>query len=378
MDSDSSKGSKQSREQVPTQDSSRRLLMTALIIAAAFIFLIFANQNYGFLKNLFGLGQDQTFGDKLPGYLLLGLVSARSDVSTPSIVSLVYDFLPEELQNNGFDKLAAAPEGNNVAYQHVLSGNGNQVTFLGATNVENTSSIQDLPLQIYRADISRVLSYEAMIEALQNAEQVTEGGGIFRQAPSISNKGEVLYMGHAPDVSGALFGSEANDWDIHLVSLLGRDTVLAQGIHPKWVSDDKFVFLKNDGLYAHSLADGRTQKLWGMEGTATMSMSLDVSNDYKLLAWTGLESETVTILRSFGWSEGNVLLQQELPIEGGVAAVISPDNNLIAIQALAPEGGGGLLTTIGFFEIASSLEVAKPLIFADVDPTQTHITDWGL
>jgi hypothetical protein len=356
-----------------TPRTQRDLILLGTVVAIGLALVVLGKHNYGPLKNLFTAAPAQIQS----GYLLLSIAPEQPEASAPPTTSMVYDFPSHELKDNGFDKLAAAPQGQNVTYQHILSGNGNQVTFLGATNIDATSPLEELPLQVYRANIANMMSYEDTLYALQNAEQVTQSTGVVRETPSISNDGEVLYVEHTPDPSGGLLTSEANSWDIHLVSLQGTDTVLTQGIEPKWVGNDKFVFLKNDGLYAYSLADRTTQKLWASEEAATMLMSLDVSNDFQFVAWTSRDAEQVTILYSQDWSDGSVVVDQILGVEGAFKTVFSPDDRLVAVQTMiATDQESVYLTAIRFFDIASTEEVAESLIFVDVDPVETDLTDW--
>ena len=292
---------------------------------------------------------------------------------------MTYDFTRSAVEYVPADKLAASPDGFNLAYQHVFSGDGRYVTFVGAVDIEKVSSISTTPMQIYRADVSQAVTYDDFVRKVQEAEAATHAKGVVKQAPSVSNTGNVLYIAHKPEDPQALFSSDAEEWTIHLVSESGQDTVVTQGIYPKWVGEDAFVFLKNDGLYVYAIPEQSENKIWEAQGVATMDMTLDVSDDYQHIAWATPSLGTVQVFQVLNWGTDTLVLKGALLVPG-VQAVFSPDGRFLAVQTTSPliseNGLEELGVSIHYFDVETLRAVSMPLALTGVDPNQTYLTDW--
>jgi hypothetical protein len=357
-----------------TEKNSHAYPTLAIIIVALFFLAAVGIVSYGPLPQFSNEQESETLGEPLEGLLIMALAVRVDDgTSRISIAPSTYDLMYREVQVTDAAKLAASPDGMNLAYQHIFSPDGNYVTFLGATNVESVTSISQMPLQIYRADVYGAQSYEDFITKIRNAEQMTTDTSMFRQAPSVSNAGYVLYTAHSREAELAVFTAEANEWSVYLVMPGGTDRMLTRGISPKWVAEDMFVFLKNDGLYSYSVTTGVEKKVWGTEGIVTAISSLEVSDDYQHIAWLAPESGYVTLLRALNWDTG-VLEEKGFIPSPGIAAVFSPDSRFIAVQELVENESSA--TGIQFFDVESLELVAPPITFTDVDPNQTFLTDW--
>ena len=322
---------------------------------------------------------DAQFIEAPTGLLVMAIAPLRDDGSTDWIFPTIYNLMLQELAYVPVDKLAASRDGVNLAYQHVFSHNGNFVVFTGAVNVDGATSLSSIPTQVYRADVSDALTYDDFVRKVQDAERITESSGIVQQFPSVSNVGDVLYITHVTEAENqALFTSKAESWDIRLVSHRGEERFLTKGIHPKWVDDSRFVFLKNDGLYLYDLAGGSGQKIWDMRGTATMRMSLDVSDDGQYVAWASPESGRVLILRALNWGTNSLTLKGALTTTLGMYAVFSPDSRFVAVQRPEPtdETLKNWMSVINIFDIETLTEASPPLPFVGSDPNVIYLTDW--
>lgn len=360
----------------PSGMSTHRLLKVFLVLVALVIAVALLTGGYESLGSLSRSGNEEQLEPLPEGLLVLSVAAKSPDASTAWIFPAKYDFGKSTFDYVPADKLAASPEGFNLAYQHIFSGNGQYIVFVGATDIENVSSFSEIPMQIYRADVSNTQTEEEFTERLLNAEIITEGTGVVKQNPSVSDLGEVLYVSRTSGDPRSLFSSEAEQWSIHYVSQDGREEELAKGISPKWVGDNQFVFLKNDGLYLYSLATGEERNIWGMQGTATMGMSLDVSDDYQYVAWTAPGAGAVYIFRAFNWGIGILTLSGTISAPA-VSSTFSPDNRFLAVEAIVPgEVQGELQVLIGYYNIETFREVASPFVLATVDTNQTRLSDW--
>ena len=373
-------GAQQPQQQTPPVGRATDLLKLIFIVIVLSILAFVFIGGYSDLANFFGISneQEQQFVQAPEGLLVMA-IAARSEAQTARILPVTYDFVRSALEYVPADKLAASPEGFNLAYQHVFSGDGKYITFVGAADIEKESSISATSMQIYKADVSKAVSYDDFVRKVQEAEVSTQSNGVVKQAPSVSNGGKILYIAHKPEAPQALFSSNAEEWAIHLVSEDGKDTVATQGIYPKWVGEDAFVFLKNDGLYLYSIPEQSDKKMWEAQGVATMDMALDVSDDKQFVAWAAPRSGTVHIFRALNWGTAQVVLKGTLLVPG-VQIVFSPDSHFLAVQTMSPlvseNGLDELGVSVHYFEVETLRAVSVPLALTGVDPNQTYLTDW--
>lgn len=375
MTMDGQPGSQQQYPQTPKM-STHGLLKVVLILVALIVVAALLTGGYESIGSFFKTGEQEQLASPPEGLLVLAAAAKFPDSNSARIFPAKYDFGKKEFDYVPADKLVASPDGLNLAYQHMFSNNSQYVTFVGATDIENITSFSDIPTQIYRADVSNAQTYEEFTGRLLDAEVVTKGTGVVRQNPSVSNFGEIVYTAHESNDPRSLFSSDAEKWSIHYVTGDGKDTIITQGIFPKWVGDDLFIFLKNDGLYLYSLADKDEQRVWGMHGTATMNMSLEVSDDFQYIAWTVPDLGTVYVFRALNWSAGNLALKGTIAVPA-VSAVFSPDTRFIAVEMIAPgETPSETQVLFGYYDVETLQEMVPLFTLANVDANQTRMSDW--
>ena len=321
-------------------------------------------------------GNEDVIGTPM-GLLVMAAAPEESSGLADWIFPTTYDFTRGQFAYVPVDKLALSPDGINLAYQHVFSHNGDFVTFIGATDIKSASSLSEIPMQVYLTDVSGAVSYDDFVGDLQQAELITDSTGVVRQFPSVSNVGDVLYMAHSPTKNNQeLLSSEADTWDIYVISRGGEEQMLVKGMHPKWIDDGHFVFLKNDGLYLYDLASGSEKKVWDSRGTATMRMSLDVSDDAQYIAWAAQESGSVFILRALNWDTGTLTLKGIISAPGAYA-VFSPDSRYVAVQWSSPnETFDTWAVAIDTFDLKTLAKIPSPISLIGSEPNVTYLTDW--
>ena len=311
--------------------------------------------------------------------LLIMATTPFTDQQVPSwIFPTLFDFGRNEFSYVPADKLAGSPDGLDLAYQHVFSMNGAFIAFVGAENVGNVSTLSDIPMQIYRADVSDAVTFNDFLQRVQNAERVTNSAGVVRQFPSVSNRGDVVYSSHALADNKTLLSAEANSWDIYLVSQGGEEQAVTKGVHPVWVDDTHFIFLKNDGLYLYDVAQAIEQKEWGSLEKASMRMSLDVSDDGQYIAWAAREAGSVFVLRALGWNGVQPLTLKGTIPDAGTYAVFSPDSRYLAVlaPALSSKTLGKWESSIDIFDIETLSRAGSELLLVGSEPNFTYLTDW--
>jgi hypothetical protein len=340
-----------------------------LLVVAAVVAVLPTHYRGG--SNHYKIGQSITYGPAPKGLLIMTV--ARNSTNGEQVLPAIYDLSAKKLS---YPPVAIVPGSTDLAMQHSFSSNGEYATFVGADNGGNTASTY-VPTQVYRADLSASGSKIDFIGELQKAKSVTSGSGVVRLGPSISDNNEVVYFAHLDADTSALAAAPANEWNIHLVSSSGSDRVVASGVYPRWVGNNQFVYIKNDGLYLYSIVAGSEKKIWGSKGIATMTMHLDVSKNYQYLAWTAPKAKEVFVYEASNWAAGEIQLKGIVNlIATGVA--FSPDNNRLVVQSPFSTGSptGGVVES--FFDLDTMKLAAPPYAIRNVNQDLTFLTDWIL
>lgn len=363
------------KEQAHTHAPIRMLVaVLVVILGAVAIWLYFSTQS---------TAPSASKSSALSGLLIMS-AGVTIDGSTDfRVLPAIYDFGSGQTSLVPAQELAGSPTDRNVAYQYSFSSSGNFATFLGSIGVPDSVLPFDAPLQVYRADLSGAVSYDDFLQKLKDAPKLTSvATNTLVQSPSISNDGGVLFMAHPHEPAQALAVSNAESWEIGYVSPSGDEQVLTHGIQPKWVTNDKFIYIKNDGLYLYTVSSRDETRIWGMQGSATASMYLDVSDDGQYVAWAAPAYGAVYLLRALSWSDGTLTLKHTLP-EPATTAIFSPDSNTIALTQMASSTASlsagapnGPMTLVSFYDVDSLAQVHSPLTFFSPDPRLTLVTDW--
>lgn len=265
--------------------------------------------------------------------------------------------------------------------QLALSADAQKMTFLGWPLVESLS--HQTPA-IYRTDIGGTEgNYDVFIQKIRDtANLVSEPDteDYFRQGPAISDSGNILYasLGEAEfDPEPAMYGSVlADEWTIYMLDSTNEPRTLTSGLAPKWIAEDRFVFLKNDGIYVYDLGANNESLIWRLDFMPKLVNAFDVSDDGSLIAIANHETETITIL---DWDKsGSATISSEIPAITVSGLTFSPNNSYLAMLQLVSfdESGEEGYARLIYYAMAEQKFHDKYVDLNELKPLGLYMTDW--
>lgn len=239
--------------------------------------------------------------------------------------SVTKQIVDTELDNYGDDNWGSTKD-------VIFSPDGNWAAFYGIT--ANDAQIMGWDLiksgQVYVSKLSSSGSIDKnkLNEIKGNAKKVSNVVGPRKQLFSINNEGEALMVSANNDEPIQLMENHT----IRHITSTGVVTEVAKGNYPRWVNDDIFVFVKNDGVYAFSMENNIETLLLEHGGSFDISSNtmMNVSKDGKWLAISFPDAGRVEIYTLDLSNVGAVYY-------GGLNAsgfwpVFSPDSKTLALQ----------------------------------------------
>jgi hypothetical protein len=194
-----------------------------------------------------------------------------------------------------------------------------------------------------------------------------------KQHPSISNTGEVLFV--AWDGEGVPTVQKAEEWSIYKISG-GKSEFLTKGFMPKWISDDSFVYLKNDGLYLSSIDLSEDTKIASSKGELYSNSRIDVSADGTAIAWM---QPDVTQVSVFELQDAGFVEKAPISLKGYWVA-FSPSGNYLALQTINKTANGTEANPnakIEFYDLTTMAKVPQLEINLDAFEQQSmFMTEW--
>lgn len=268
-----------------------------------------------------------------------------------------------------------------------LSENLEYITFLGAIQAATSSDATSSEFAVYRANTQNRIGEQRMIDILQAAEKITQNDNTdaVKRSLSIANNGNVIYSAlsktQAESADDAVHELPAEDWTIYTVNNYGIKTEVTNGLNPTWITENRFAFMKNDGVYLYNLNSNTEELLWPT-GDQTMNLSndFDVSPNGDRLVVTNPRNAEVAIV--------------ELPDNGtrqfspatviSVTAsnpVFSPDGTRIAMVVTRPVNGSGANTEtetrVEYFSLATEMFEDASVLLDMSNLSGVHLTDWN-
>jgi hypothetical protein len=328
------------------------------VIAGVILFAVFAVAAWAFFLQT----QEQTAPQNLPLLPIGEGVVTLSDEKTADITgTLLLSLLPKEQSSGSIsvqkqyaydlntNTLAQLPtsalfpnekESDVHIMYYDISSDGSWVTFAGFTKSEYEESYDAYgaqeavraALQIYRAQVAN--------GTYANVEKLTNNRAKYKRAPNISNDGQVLYVAVAEDTEyQPFFFVSAEEWEVHYINESGEDTTLERGLYPKWLTNDTFVVLKNDGIHWRSLPDSSGHLIAGKTGAQTNTM-FDASDNGLFFVWTIPDEQSLHVYQVTGEMEsGRPVLTPVGTMQNvmGFWPILSPDGRFIAFQFINPK-----------------------------------------
>lgn len=333
------------------------------------------------LMNLLGTTPEASSNLKGTLFLSVGTVSTTTGLST-GVLPVLASPADGQLVYLPIDTLGGSPA---MILQQSMSGNTNFMSFLGAVYravSSTTASISD-GLTVYRADLSAVSSYQELLSTLKSALPVSvpNDSDYFREFPVVSSTGVVLYSSIGASTfkgsDNSLATLPADDWNIMMVDPLGKVTAVTQGLRPKWIDQNHFAYLKNDGIYLYDLESKTELQVWASDSVNTIVNGFDVSDDGTLVAFSDPGGSTLTILRVLNWAGNIVSVIDTISTQTG-NLTFSPDNAYLAV--IVPESNNavssGFTPTIRYYSLDTKQFVSDSIPVDTTVIDAIYLNDW--
>lgn len=207
--------------------------------------------------------------------------------------------------------------------------------FTSLTNrPDNSGTGSTVVSQIFTIPISDTDSI--FPEAAGKPKQITDDEIQFKQMPVLSKDAQkILYMAKSGLGDNVV---NAGEWGIYIVDATSTPKKVTSGTYPRWIDNNKFIYIADEGLFLYDIVSGTKKELWGMnESGALSNMRLDLSADSKYIAWSFPDIGKLWVLDVKEWGNESRLPELSLFDEvdvHGFWPVFSPDSRYIAIQAV--------------------------------------------
>lgn len=367
----------------PNQNNFLKWIVGSVVVAGLSVGLYFGVQSM-FLANNSLVGDDNGgLTSVLDGTLFLTLAVFDSSVGLSTIATVFMDITSSVLAEMPIFELS---ETKIVATQVSMSAQAEHAVFLGMPVSENTTNPQAFfGTPLYTVVLAKDTNFQSLVQLFSTAEQLPapDEADFFRQFPVISDYGSVLYSSLTEESYETTKDNPAvqvaESWNIYSIDEENGRQLLTQGFRPKWIREDNFAFLKNDGVYVYNLETKTEKLLWKVEGGVTAVHGFDVSNDVTYFAVTNPAALTADIVSVINWLEPETaLLEVQLPIFA-TNPVFSPDNEHIAFIISHDEEIEGEIVPVLGLEYYS-FEQQNFIPERDFINTEvivgTQITDW--
>ncbi len=279
------------REDVLSSQKHTKIVLTAVLTA-------FILGGVFLYSSLSGSGDGQPVS--VPsGNLYLGLAPAGSN--NPSIHR--YDLVSSKISPVSL----ITPNANSTS----ISPSGNLLAFVGWKEGDLS--------HIFIMDLLKNVSY-----------QLTSDNPLFPRGPRWSPDDRLIAFtasrSKAPDFR------DLDSWGAYVSNLRGETTLIASGAYPEWLTENRGLFLRSDGVYAFDLQSKKIGLVLPMVNSkAAFNMRLAVSPDKTKLAWSAPSIGKVYV---YGIKSPEPLsLEKILEIDSHSFWVIfSPDSKYLATQ----------------------------------------------
>lgn len=261
-----------------------------------------------------------------------------------SIVSINYDFVTHMFSIPNPDP----PGMLEYQYRMVSTTSRPWFIFVRATGLSGlVNDITTLPFEVYRTNL-HLVTWSHVDEKIDSAEQVSNNPKTVKLFPEISEKADVVYMARPTQGPN---GTDADGWTIHYVPNKGADSGVAKGVYPKWVYGDKFMFVKNTGLFTYDVGTGDITRVWQAPHPLSDSDMLYVSDDANYVALTIPQEKKVVVFGMLNGDTDTLTLLGAVENISGMYPLISHDDRYIAIESRTVTPAGEEIPIVSFIDI---------------------------
>lgn len=297
----------------------------------------------------------QTIFDRLPPAILKMLPTSRlfflaASPDGTSVKSMVYQ--------DGVFTVNDNSKSHNVEYFH--SPDTKKVVFF--EQVQSTSSDQTVQ--------SKKVLFKSFVDSagfpVASAATVIDNSNVlYKQLPTISNNGDVLFVGWDQSRTPAIEAAE--DWSLYK-TVNENALFLGHGFMPVWISNVEFIFLKNDGLYKMNVDTGSTSRMIATDSERVVKSDerIAISSNGRMIAWM-MPSESKIIL--FEINDVGEYEEKKKYLATGFRIAFSPDGSLLLVQTVrgsAVAVGESLSAKLLFFDTLTTEVASLAVIILDV------------
>lgn len=220
-----------------------------------------------------------------------------------------------------------------TGFYYSLSPDGQWITF-----INQTTTTEGWPNALYRVNLQDK-DLSASILAASTAAPATDQ--VKAAFPNVSNNGDILYMSVPTTTDLSTKDFHVNNGatrDIILLNQANEKELLTQGSHPQWLDSRRFLFLKEDGIYLHSLNDNQEIPLIPSLTLVGPSHRLVLNQDRTLALFIEPAAGAVRLFNIIHSANGVALQEREPIMVNATSAIFSPDGKQVAMTLLPTNG----------------------------------------
>jgi len=224
--------------------------------------------------------------------------------------------------------------------------------------------------------------YQINLKNISEHKQITKSPTFLKRHPELSPDGKkVAFM--ARKELGNNQKSSISDWSVFVSDMDGNEKLIGTGaVYPQWSPDSsKLVILKSDGIYLYDFNKQEEEawtKIWKMQkGVAYLGMSLDVSRDGSMLAWSVPNNRQTILMKITSWDPLKIEIYKTIENTLGFWPVFSPEEKYLAIIAADRDEKGNITKPNLRIYNLETFESQDVLDLGSFYTTTMTLTDWG-
>jgi hypothetical protein len=191
----------------------------------------------------------------------------------------------------------------------------------------------------------------------------------------VSNAGEVLFIGWEHE--GVPNIESAESWSIYKV-INGKAEFLTHGFMPKWLNNEEFIFLRNDGLYVANKDMSAMRKIGESDQSPVLSNNrFDISDDGTKLVWSKPYLAQVVVYSM--QSDASLVLGKTINAKA-FWTLFSPSSNYLIIQTIDRNAKGdedNPQSGVEFYDMKTFQKITEVEInFEAFNQMYMFISDW--
>jgi hypothetical protein len=300
----------------------KNLPIVLLVVALLFTITFFALSNMYSKKESIDYTMIKDVNeDKISGKILASLWSKKEEGG--GVESYTYDFALDKFTKDNTPVKEDGP----ISLQSSYSPGLSMKTFIGASD-EYVSKNKD----------KDIVPFQVFIGANDTVARMTNNNFEIKSLPSINNLGKILYAKKSTPKNINPLNIYAEHYSIQMINELGEEVYMSSGFDPKWISDNTFIFLKDDGVYMRNIEAKYSVNLLslqdlGLDNSQRLQINshLTVSKDGKMFAVSNLDNKSVGIYKIENIEEAKFSKVGTVEVTG-FWPVFSPDSEYVAVQ----------------------------------------------